>query len=351
MAVPPECPMLKNLQIALSVILLISASAYSQGNPGNASRSSAIEGSILLPTNQQLDRFEILLLSKDGEQVIARTYTDLSGRYRFGNLAPDTVDVVVRVEGFDEARVPVKLAAGRVSSVSLILTETTRTLVESEPLDSSVVHIDELSRKFPRKAIDDFQKATESKRKGDIARSIELLEGVVKLSPDFPDAHSLLGTLYQGMDRYRDAEKQYNIVRNLSPRSVAPLLDLAVLYLQEAEANEKEGPFVTGVMFDDSLHVLQDASRLDPRNPRVYYLLGVLFYRNHSYNYAEISFNEALSIDASLAATRLALANVYIRQQKWKDALDQFDKYLAENPQAADRAQVEAIRAKVIQQL
>jgi len=45
------------------------------------------------------------------------------------------------------------------------------------------------------------------------------------------------------------------------------------------------------------------------------------------------------------------LANVYIRQQKWKEALDQFDKYLAENPKASDRAQVEAVRTKVIQQL
>jgi len=231
----------------------------------------------------------------------------------------------------------------------MILTEKAKTFVES--WDSSVVQIDELTRKYPRKAVDDFQKAVESKRKGDMAKATELLEGVVKLAPNFSDAHSVLGTLYQGMDRYRDAEKQYNLARNLSPLAVAPLLNLAVLYLQEAEANEKEGPFVTGVMFDDSLHVLQDASRLDPRNPRIYYLLGILFYRTHSYRYAEVSFNEALAIDARFVATRLALANVYIRQQKWKDALDQFDKYLAENPQAADREQVEAIRAKVIQQL
>jgi tetratricopeptide (TPR) repeat protein len=226
-----------------------------------------------------------------------------------------------------------------------------RTVVEADTYDSSVVQIDELSRKFPRKAIDDFQKALESKRKGDTAKSQELLEAVVKLAPDFPDAHNLLGTVYQGMDRYRDAEKQYNMARNLSPGSVAPLINLGVLYLQEAEANEKEGPFVTGVMYDDSLHSLQDANRVDPRNPTVYYLLGVLFYRAHSYRFAEASFNEAISIDVHVGPARLALANVYIRQQKWKEALDQFDKYLAENPKAADRTQVEAVRTKVIQQL
>jgi len=342
--------MFKRHLIALVVLLWISSPAYSQTNP-NRLPSAAIEGTIVLPTNQAMDRYEILLLSKDGEQVIARAYTDLSGRYRFSNLAGDTVDVVVRIEGFDEARVPVKLTQGRVANVSMILTEKARTVVEPESWDSSVVHIDELSRKYPKKAVDDFQKAMESKRKGDIAKTTELLEAVVKVSPDFSSAHNLLGTVYQSMDRYRDAEKHYNQARNLSPGSVSPLINLAMLYLQEAEANEKEGPFVTGVMFDDSLHVLQDAARISPRNPTVYYLLGVLFYRARNYRLAEVSFNEALTIDVHVGAARLALANVYIRQQKWKSALDQFDLYLAENPKATERSQAESIRAKVIQQL
>ncbi len=342
--------MMKKLLIALPVLLLISFPVYSQTTT-NTNRTSSIDGSIILPTNQPMERYEILLLSKDGEQVIARTYTDLSGRYHFVSLTSDAVDVVVRIEGFDEARVPVKLSPGRIASVNMILTVKARTVIEAESWDSSVVQVEELSRKFPRKAVDDFQKALDSKRKGDIARSQELLEGVVKLAPAFPDAHNLLGTVYQGMDRYRDAEKQYNMARNLSPGSVAPLINLGVLYLQEAEANEKEGPFVTGVMYDDSLHSLQDANRIDPRNPTVFYLLGVLFYRAHSYRFAEASFNEAISIDVHVGPARLALANVYIRQQKWKEALDQFDKYLAENPKAADRPQVEAVRTKVIQQL
>ena len=341
--------MFKRFLIALLALLSISFPAYSQTT--NTIRTAAIDGSIILPTNQPMERYEILLLSKDGEQVISRTYTDLSGRYHFTNLSADAVDVVVRIEGFDESRVPVKLSPGRIASVNMILTVKARTVVEPGGWDSSVVQIDELTRKFPKKAVDDFQKALESKRKGDIAKSQDLLEGVVRLAPGFADAFNLLGTVYQGMDRYRDAEKQYNMARNLSPGSVAPLINLGVLYLQEAEANEKEGPFVTGVMYDDSLHSLQDANRVDPRNPTVYYLLGVLFYRAHSYRFAEASFNEAISIDVHVGPARLALANVYIRQQKWKEALDQFDKYLAENPRAADRSQVEAVRTKVIQQL
>ena len=90
---------------------------------------------------------------------------------------------------------------------------------------------------------------------------------------------------------------------------------------------------------------------MEPRNATVYYLLGVTFYRTRSYRIAEATFNEALSIDPHMGPVRLALANIYIKQQKWKDALNQFDTYLADNPKAPDRSQVEAIRLKVIQQL
>src|SRR5689334_4087727 len=133
--------MLKKLLIALPVLLsVVSLRGYSQTQNPNSSvnRTSAIDGSIILPTNQPMERYEILLLSKDGEQVISRTYTDLSGRYHFANLTADAVDVVVRIEGFDEARVPVKLSPGRIASVNMILTEKARTVVEPGALDSSV---------------------------------------------------------------------------------------------------------------------------------------------------------------------------------------------------------------------
>jgi tetratricopeptide (TPR) repeat protein len=343
--------MSKKILVALPLLFLIANTVSGQTAQQRSTPVGAIDGSIVIPTNQAMERHEVLLLSKDGEQVIAYTYNDLSGRYHFGNLSGGTYDVVVRIEGYEESRIPVNVTANRSIIVNMILTPKETKVIQTNPWDSSVVNVAELNRKYPRKAVEDFQKAAESKRKGDTAKAEELLEEVVKLSPDFFDAHNMLGLVYQGMARFRDAEKQYNTSRELSPESVAPLVNLAILYLEEAEANEKEGPLVTGVMYDDSLHILQDAVRMEPRNATIYYLLGVTFYRTRSYRYAEATFNEALSIDPHMGSVRLALANIYIKQQKWKDALNQFDTYLADNPKAADRGQVEAIRLKVIQQL
>jgi hypothetical protein len=45
------------------------------------------------------------------------------------------------------------------------------------------------------------------------------------------------------------------------------------------------------------------------------------------------------------------LANLYMKQQKWHDALENLDAYLVENPKAADRAQIQDTRSKVAQRI
>ena len=43
----------------------------------------------------------------------------------------------------------------------------------------------------------------------------------------------------------------------------------------------------------------------------------------------------------------LMLANVYMKQQDWNKAVQQFDAYLKDNPNAADRDQIKDTRAKI----
>jgi hypothetical protein len=40
-----------------------------------------------------------------------------------------------------------------------------------------------------------------------------------------------------------------------------------------------------------------------------------------------------------------------MRQRKWRDALERLDKYLAENPNAPDRGQIESTRARVAERV
>jgi len=48
-----------------------------------------------------------------------------------------------------------------------------------------------------------------------------------------------------------------------------------------------------------------------------------------------------------MGASRLMLANLYIKQQKWQSALEHLDAYLVENPKASDHSQIEETRYQV----
>jgi tetratricopeptide (TPR) repeat protein len=292
------------------------------------------------------DNCEVFLLSNNDGHVVARTFADRNGQFRFLNLVPEIFDVVFRIEGFESASVT-RVTAGATVTVPVTLARKLDTGGDSIDLSAYVVDIGDLKRAYPKKSLEEFQKAVNAEHLGETAKSIGLLEELVQVTPEFYEAHSMLGSIYQRQGQFRDAEQQYNIFRDLRPKSALPLLNLATLYLQEAEANEKEGRFVIGVMYDDALHMLQDAARLEPRNARVFFLLGVLFYRANSDALAEGSLNQALFFEPYLGSARLALANLYIRQKKWNEARSQLDKYLADNPSAADRSQVEGILARL----
>jgi hypothetical protein len=46
---------------------------------------------------------------------------------------------------------------------------------------------------------------------------------------------------------------------------------------------------------------------------------------------------------------RLMLANVYLKQQRYDNLMDQLDRYLAENPTGEQRAAVEQMRRTLIE--
>ncbi|MBI2149557.1 MAG: hypothetical protein HYU27_02985, partial [Acidobacteria bacterium] len=78
-----------------------------------------------------------------------------------------------------------------------------------------------------------------------------------------------------------------------------------------------------------------------------YYLLGTAYYRAAAYAESEASLTRALQLERGMTQARLMFINLYSRQQKWESALDHIDAYLAENPKAAGRDQIQAIRSKI----
>jgi tetratricopeptide (TPR) repeat protein len=170
----------------------------------------------------------------------------------------------------------------------------------------------------------------------------------VKAAPDFHQAHNALGTFYQKAGKIQDAEKEYNTAQRLEPHSVEPLVNLGSLYIQIAEqAQAKRDTPTFGAALDEAVRALNLAIRVDPESAKAYYFLGTTYYTGGQFMKAEEHLIHALQLEKGMGSAELVLANVYIKQQKWPQALDYLDAYLRDNPRAADRNQVSQTRDKV----
>src|SRR5207249_6114194 len=123
--------------------------------------------------------------------------------------------------------------------------------------DPDIVDISQMKEALPKKAVQDYEKALEEKKKGQTERATRLLEEAVQLAPNFYHAHNNLGLLYQGAKRYRDAEKEYQRARELNRKNVQPLTNLGVLYSEESDARRSEGEEAVGTLLEQALEPLE----------------------------------------------------------------------------------------------
>jgi len=79
---------------------------------------------------------------------------------------------------------------------------------------------------------------------------------------------------------------------------------------------------------------------LRPGSAIAHCLIGAAKVKTKSYEEAEKSFLRALDLDGDFSAAQLMLANLYLHQEKWDEAIKQLEEYLKDNPFAPDRGVV-----------
>jgi Tfp pilus assembly protein PilF len=349
---------IRRISLVVCTILAACTVLCAQGQVGgNQTRGAGnvffITGKIIVPDSHFSDIFEVLL-TQNLEQIVQATVADSQGRYRFTNLTRGTYYVNVKLEGYEEVRQRVDVGVVAENIVNIIMDFKEERVVKP-PADYSgedleVIDLSELEKNYPSKVSDELKWAEKEVREGNYQRVLPRLETLVHETPDLYLGHRLLGTAYQKLNRIRDAESEYKTAADLKPTSAAPLVNLGSLYLQEAETSSKQGSGVVRRILNEALGNLNAAVKLKPDAAFAYYLLGITYYRTAFYEDAEDNLKRALELAPELSYGYLALANVYIRMQEWSNAMTQLDKYLATNPRAESRAEVESMRLKVAQQ-
>ena len=253
---------------ALPVFFLTVALAQMQ--PGQTGK---IRVQIPVPFGRALGHIQVILQNTNGWMAIPFEHVGNFEAVEFGALAIGSYEVLVNAEGFEPVRWPVGVGDGvRTVVVTIPLKEEQKR--QSGPVaNASSVDVTELSRRYPKKAVQDYEKAVDENRKGNYDKALTLLKSVVELAPDLYSAHNTLGTVYQKMNRYREAEDEYKRARELSPGSDEPLVNLGGLYVQESDDRASEGAGVVGKILEDARALLEQALNMK-QSSMAYYLLA-----------------------------------------------------------------------------
>ena len=319
--------MLRPLLLASS---LLAASVAAGESPG-----FTLQGRITLD-KPAADVVLVLLDPKEKNAEVARTKVGERGNYSMAGLQKRAYRLEALVDGKKQDRRDIEIVCrpGTVVSKDFHYGRIPSTLMVGFPAeDPDIVEVAELQGDYSRDILRDYERAFQDYIAGNPSRAIERLESIAARAPNFYGAHARLGVIYQQEGCYFDAEAEYSIAGELSPRSPQPLLNLASVQLRAADA-----PGELERMTSRALSSLRKAIEIRPGSAIAHCLLGSAHAKANSLEDAEIHFQRALELDASLGAARLMLANLYIRQENWPAAIESLETYLDEFPLSQDRS-------------
>jgi tetratricopeptide (TPR) repeat protein len=350
--------MTKKACLWLSVFFLTSLSAWAQlptpQQPQRGIQTFEIRGKLIFSqVNAPDERIEVNLEQRF--QRIQTAFTDSLGQFSFRNLGPNAYTITVRYPGYEDVSQQVEIYSNNTSTSVVIQMQPAlavkRTNGGFEGDDPDIVDVKQLTKSYPKKALQEYEKAIEQNRKGDMSRSVQHLEEAIKIAPDFYHAHNNLGVAYLRLQRFRDAEKQYRIATELNPRAEQPLVNLAILFITESDSRRSEGRDVYGKLLDDAMDSLDEAIKIRPASATAHFYLGTAYYKSDFYNEAEQSLKKACELDPKLAVGRLMLVNVYLKQKRWNNLVEQIDIFVKDNPNAKERKAMEELRQKITKEL
>ena len=155
--------------------------------------------------------------------------------------------------------------------------------------------------------------------KGEIKKSIELLDNALVNHPRDAELHFLLAGAYINLKDFKNAIAEYRKVIELDPKNVTAYLYLGTLY-----ADQKN--------YDQSMETFRKVISLDPDDPMGYYYLAKILVELKRYGEAETALKKSMAIKPSFEPTVIDLGFLYQKQKKNALAIDLYRNFITLYP-------------------
>jgi tetratricopeptide (TPR) repeat protein len=277
----------------------------------------------------------ILVVLELRSAPITSVYADALGRFGFYQLESNPYHVIVNDDDYypvDELA-NLNLAVSQFAMVQIQLRPREKKNVDplaKQPAGSNpyIVDPDDYNKRFPKKAVKEYDKGLEAETKGEKDAALLHYEAALKIAPDYYPAHNNLGTLYLGKSDFQSAEEQFREAVRLDQNEAQAYFNLSNVLMLTGRFPESETTLTAGL-------------QRRPDSAFGNFLQGCLYVRTGKLAEAESSLQNALRLDSKMPQAYLQLVNLYVRQNRREDAITQLQAFLKGFPtaDAAPKAQ------------
>jgi tetratricopeptide (TPR) repeat protein len=298
-----------------------------------------ILGSVSLPDGSLAGQVAVRLTSTTGYE--RQMFTDDNGRYEFRDLPrghyflsasnPEDRDQVS-----DDAEVDTSRAFITRITVNLSLRYKPVKAVQ-QPAGSPVITAKESAQHVPRKALKVFDRGVKFSREGKAEQAEQELTRALRIFPDYFQAFCERGSLYIAQGRIAEAREDFQRALQINPEYGPALCGFGICEFHLGK-------------YIDAIDYLEKAVTAEPTVSRNYFLLALAYGALDRWGAARMAFLQALNLDPKGAArAHFHLANIYIRENRLEEAISELDAYLSTVPDAPDKDEVLALKARLRQ--
>jgi tetratricopeptide (TPR) repeat protein len=315
------------------IAIAFSGSAFASGKVFQG--GFTILGSVSLADGKPAPYFKVKISGMTGLNFEVQT-TD-QGRYQFFNIPNGRY----RLTAYDPADSTTSSEAteadtSRAGGNRLIV----HLYIRSKPIAKSesktgVVSVTEATQQIPKEAKKAYEQGVKLKADKKLDQALENFDRAVRLFPEYFQALTGLGEI-------RIAQNQ----------SAAASEDFA----RALQYNEEYAPALRGAgyckleqqQFEDAIKYLERAIAVEPNVANTHLFLGIANLSLDRREAAERALQQALKLDADHAVTaHIYLADLYARQQQFREAADELRIYLKARPNAPNAAKLKVTEAEL----
>jgi len=161
--------------------------------------------------------------------------------------------------------------------------------------------------------------------KGNVDANIKNYEKALQYNPYFGEVYYSMGVILIHKEFYNLSQEYFEKAEKIIDHPDLPK-NLAYIYLEKGQLEK------AAIKLEQTISYQSDEKSMIP----LYIELGKTYIRIKKYELAEIALKNALKIDPNSVNSHYGLANIYLRQDRLQEAINEFQEIIKGSPDTSD---------------